>query len=427
MPWTHLHVMPTGSIIPCCYFHMPTIDYGNVNDNNDINELMNHENMKNLRRKFINGQKHDECVKCYMAEDMGEESKRHLFTNKYLDNELRDVVTNTKDNGEIINPPIRYIDVRFGNICNLRCRMCGHHSSSAWYDETVKIENGHGREYGAKKYVHVDCYDLIKKILPDVETIYFAGGEPILYPEHVDILDKLIELNKLDVEIFYNTNLTTLSYKGHCIPDIWKHFDRVMVGASIDGIGSAVEYIRTGASWERIVENFNKVRTHTPHVKIFPTPTIGVLNIENVIEFSKFATLNNWYDMGVFTPNYIVSIDYYNPCIFPKWYKEELEIKYHTHIEWLVSQNTKSAINQIDGFHQIIKFLKNDGGISTDMHEDLLVQLWNTLWLHDKTAGLNWKKSLPSLWNFFIRHAEHSTKWDVIDGDARLVVDKYPK
>ena len=59
-----------------------------------------------------------------------------------------------------------------------------------------------------------------------VEEIYFAGGEPLISDHHYHIIDKLLE-NQIYVHtIRYNTNLSTLTYKGRNIIDIWKELSK---------------------------------------------------------------------------------------------------------------------------------------------------------------------------------------------------------
>jgi hypothetical protein len=51
------------------------------------------------------------------------------------------VKSKTKDDGSIDTEdfPVVYYDLRFGNFCNLKCRMCGPTDSSAWYDDWIKL------------------------------------------------------------------------------------------------------------------------------------------------------------------------------------------------------------------------------------------------------------------------------------------------
>ena len=83
-----------------------------------------------------------------------------------------------------------FLDFRFGNKCNFKCRMCGHDLSTAWYSETKKEYPGD--KFPKPKTIYTDIYDQLIPYFDSVEEIYFAGGEPLLYPEHYKILDHFL-------------------------------------------------------------------------------------------------------------------------------------------------------------------------------------------------------------------------------------------
>ena len=421
-PWTHLHVLPTGQVMPCCFWAQGEVeDYGNFNEHKSVKSTLNHENFKILRKKFLKGQRHAGCKKCYQHDDNKDnnfDSMRKWFNETFKDDEVVDSVLNTQEDGTIETSPIRYLDIRFGNICNLKCRMCGHGLSSTWYDEIKKLVEQEGQPYHNPKFVHVDCYEKIEPLLPYVQQIYFAGGEPILYPEHTKMLDKLIEISNTDCKLRYNTNLSSLHYKKRYMPDIWKNFSDVQVGASIDSMGPNVEYIRTGLKWDRFKSNYETL-LHAGHVDLYPAPTIGILNIEDYIDFAKFIIENKWQEASMFQPNFVAWPEEQNPSILPDWYKDELIEKYKNHITWLDKQNKASAVRQKPGIENVINFIQQNT-IPKHKHEDLLIRLWKRLWNFNNSANLNWTGSCPKLWHFYKKHAEISDRWYVENGTPYL-------
>ena len=40
---------------------------------------------------------------------------------------------------------IEFFDIRYGNFCNLKCRMCGPTDSHMWYPDFIKLTDG--KEY----------------------------------------------------------------------------------------------------------------------------------------------------------------------------------------------------------------------------------------------------------------------------------------
>ena len=88
-----------------------------------------------------------------------------------------------------------------------------------------------------------DIIEWIDSKIDDVKYIHFAGGEPLIMDEHYYILQKLIEKDRTDVKIKYNTNLLKLRFKQHDLLDMWSNFNDIQVSASIDDIDARAEYI----------------------------------------------------------------------------------------------------------------------------------------------------------------------------------------
>ena len=139
---------------------------------------------------------------------------------------------------------LKYWDFRFSNLCNMKCRSCGPRYSSAWVPDAKKL--GYTDQEKVWMIDTIDDqnnYDFLKDQINVVEKIYFAGGEPLIMPEHWQILDMLVENNRFDVKISYNTNALTLTHKNKNAIDYWKQWPpgKVQVWPSIDEIGKRAE------------------------------------------------------------------------------------------------------------------------------------------------------------------------------------------
>ena len=77
----------------------------------------------------------------------------------------------------------------------------------------------------------------------------------MLMDEHYKMLELLIEKNLTHVRLIYNTNFSELTYKKRDVLTMWKQFDSVSVGASLDGMGARGEYMRKGTVWNDIEDN----------------------------------------------------------------------------------------------------------------------------------------------------------------------------
>ena len=125
LPWIHLHVSQNGRVSPCCNNNRYL---GNV-QKNSINKIWNNQPFEELREQFSKDIPDKRCSHCYNIEASGKKSMRQISNQKYA-KELNRVETN--------NPEPIYLDIRFSNICNFKCKTCWHGNSSAWFEEGSK-------------------------------------------------------------------------------------------------------------------------------------------------------------------------------------------------------------------------------------------------------------------------------------------------
>jgi MoaA/NifB/PqqE/SkfB family radical SAM enzyme len=436
-PWTALHVLPDGEAMPCCFWSQEHLsdDFGNLNDYDTVKDLMNHVGYKDLRKKFLKGEKSAGCKKCYGHEENGRTttSGRHYFNNTFNSEKTAERVENTQEDGSA-DPNIVYLDIRFGNICNLKCRMCGYGLSSAWHDDVVKLQaldemhrmtevgpNGPNAKYylnsdnpvtqvNLPKFIHVDCYDKIEPYIQFAEAIHFAGGEPLLYPEHTKILDKLIETNNTKCKLRYNSNLSTLKYKDRDILELWKNFESVALGASIDAMEKGVEFIRSNLKWNVFEKNYNRLLNEAPEIDLSVAVAFGILNAEIYPKFSRYCIENNWTkESPPFNPNFVQYPLEQDVRILPQGYKDHICTLYEQHIEWIEERMKDSTIeysgeNQIDGLKTCINFIREDIR-DDDANKVLIDKLWVKLWSWKiVTPELDWTVQLPELHKFFMEY-----------------------
>ena len=404
-PWSQLHILPDGSALPCCMWDYSKYEdggkFGNINDYSNVSELLNNSKFCSLRQSFVANKKEPGCHRCYYQEKFNKHSSFRSFMNsdKIMTDAVLENVLSMSESGEIDKLNVTYLDIRFGNICNFKCRMCGHHLSSSWFNELMQESKIVGSYLPEKKFIHVNCYDKIEPLLDTVTEIYFAGGEPTLYPEHLKILDRLIEVGNTTLNIRYNTNMSNLKYKGRDFIQVWEKFDNVSIGASIDDQKEILSYIRTGADWNQIYENMNRLIKDTPHIKTVITPTIGIINIETFPIFHKFAIENGWCSMDRYTFGYIDWPQYMNIKNLPVWYQNEMIKIYSEHKNWLIANldnyNVKDSAHIISNVEELIKKLQlpcND-----DVCRKNLITLKEKLELWKLTANIDWEKSIPHI------------------------------
>lgn len=350
LPWVHIYALSNGDAYPCCMMDYSD-PYGSIK-NSSIEEYWNSSRMMSLRSSMMGGKKSSDCKRCHIIEDTGGYSSRQVANKKY--SKYIDLVDVTNKDGHSSKMAIKYLDLRFSNICNFKCRTCGPEQSSHWYSDYNKLE---GSNYSDIKTLFIDdneLWDNLNKILPNIDDIYFAGGEPLIMPEHYYILDYLIENGRTDVPLGYNTNLSKMDYGKKSIYEYWNQFDSVYVGASLDGSGKRAEYIRSGTKWDKIVKNRKELIEKCPDVTMVISPTVSIYNAWHIIDFYL-----EWVDLGlIHTGGFMVNPLHWpakmSVTVLPAELKKEITEKYRSKYHLFSDQQ-----HVVDGFESIINYMNS--------------------------------------------------------------------
>ena len=350
LPWIGIHAWPDGSVFPCCMYNSNT-PLGNINKEN-IADLVNNDEYKKLRQQLLNGEKPAGCNRCYQLEESGVQTLRKSTAVTHSDYEA--AILNSQ---ELTMGDVKYLDVRFSNICNFKCRTCGPELSSKWGAEIPMLKNE--PDPGIIQIPREKFWTYYEKALETADEIVFAGGEALMQEEHYAALQKLIELKKFDTTLMYTTNLSTLKYKQIDLFDIWKKFNKVQIYASLDASGERAEYLRKGTVWKNIVENRKKIAT-LPGVQFYITPTISLFNVWHFPDFYK-----EWVGQGLLDPSNIrLNILTHPPRQQANVLKNKHRIidKWNELIQWLnliiEDDNTKNNVAQ--QFYSVINFLNTE-------------------------------------------------------------------
>jgi len=375
-PWIHLHAYPTGEAYPCCHAEMK-YPVGHCKKNT-LAEIWQGEPMKQLRENMLTETPNPACARCYEQEESGFFSGRRS-ANKHHGHHIKKLESNPFE--------MTYWDIRFSNLCNLRCRSCGHIFSSQWYQDQVKLAGpdwkAHNQVLNYAGRTELDMWEQLEPHLDYVEQIYFAGGEPLLMEEHYRILDELVKRKLFHVRLIYNTNFTHTDLKGRSVFEYWKQFDSVAVGASLDAAGARGEYIRKGTDWAVVEQNRRDMLEVCPQVDFYISPTLSIMNAWHLPDFHRA-----WVEEGLIRPqdlnvNILQDPVHYRIDIAPMKYKQRLRIKFEEHLSWLRSQDPlqratvgfESAINFMmatDNTHLIDTFWRKTHELDSIRNEELL-------------------------------------------------------
>ncbi len=273
-PFTGLATREDGAVKVCCRSH----PIGFIQDA-PLEYHWNSETMTRIRRQVLIGERPKECAPCFSLEDQGVESLRQRHIAGVIPESRITLYPNAVSNmrHDFTMPfEIPTMEIKLNNLCNLKCRMCNPLDSTSWqdWDKVVpfyKKENNYlvstVERLVKKPGQYIGPFDdtdnwwaSFEKLIPHFKRVEFAGGEPLMDPQHYRILDMLKPYGK-NIEIKYATNGTTLGIsKGRTIYDYWPHFRSVAVNVSIDGIHDVYNYIRGNGDFNQVEENIKEIK-----------------------------------------------------------------------------------------------------------------------------------------------------------------------
>jgi len=296
-PFTGLATREDGAIQACCRSH----PVGNIRDNT-LEEIWNNNIMQRIRRQVLNNERPNECAPCFNLEDQGVESLRQRHITATIPESRITLYPNTLLH-EAMPFEFPTMEIKLNNLCNLKCRMCHPMDSTSWNDWTeveefyikeknfmvkvIKDLNLMEKPYLDKFDNNPNWWESFGKLLPYFRRVEFAGGEPLMDPQHYRILDMLKPYGK-NIEIKYATNATTLGIsKGRTIHEYWPHFRSVAVNISIDGIYDVYDYIRGNGDFAVVEENVRNIQNIPNVSRIVGAVAVqvsNVLTLDKIIE-----------------------------------------------------------------------------------------------------------------------------------------------
>ena len=303
LPWVSVETTPVGDVKPCCLAKeaIPNVDL----NTSTLESAFASEYMRDLRQQFINGEQPKTCDRCWDEEAAGRTSKR---MNSFL--RLREMMKTVDVDFTSTDGKLIFLDLKLGNICNLKCRICGSFSSSKWAQEEIEIQKEWPADYknnwphdhlrkGQWPRKNQDFWDNMDKLLPYIRYFEFTGGEPFLISEHFDLLRRAVEQGySKNIEIHYNTNATTFPKEG---VELWPNFKLVEIAFSVDDVGDRFEYQRFGAKWQEVNDNiakFQELKRNNVNIVLQHCLTVNVFNIYYLRE------LFTWMQQQTFDSTY---------------------------------------------------------------------------------------------------------------------------
>jgi organic radical activating enzyme len=361
VPFKELIITGENTVAPCCIVYQE--DWANIDDLQNFNYI-NDEYFVNLRKSFLQNQKNDICRKCWNTESSGFESFRNNRNKKYK--------------GHDYNTSLQFIDLRLSNKCNLQCKMCSSIYSHKIAENELLVHDLGIAKTGPKakeKLIFYSDYNntnymdkvftIIEKNKNTIKGLRLAGGEPMIMPEVMKLIDWLVEEKMFHVELNILTNLTTLNTK--LIKKLEK-FDSCVVSGSIDGTKKYLEYQRFPVSWKVIQNNINKIQN--TKIKFRLNPCWSQLNLLGLSDF--IYTMQN-YNIEFISIQQVLTPTYLDWRVVPMEYRKKL-------IQDLKKIQSSLPRNFDPGYINFINRIEYETKILNDTEKSQLrekIKIWN--------------------------------------------------
>jgi sulfatase maturation enzyme AslB (radical SAM superfamily) len=400
-PFTGLATREDGAIKVCCR----SAPIGFIQDSS-LEEIWNNSTMREVRKQVLCGERPEICKPCFDLEDQGVESLRQRHINGVIPEARINLYPNALQQlREDYTMPFEFptMEIKLNNLCNLKCRMCHPMDSTSWNDWNevkefyvkennylVPVINKLGLETSRYLCPFEDTdnwWESFEKLLPHFRRVEFAGGEPLMDPQHYKILDMLKPYAK-NIEIKYATNGTTLGIsKGRTIHDYWPYFKSVAVNVSLDGIHDVYNHIRTNSNFAEVEKNIKEIKSIPNVSRVVGAFTAQAGNILQAAECINYF-LN---EMGIVFYSHRVS---YPNCLSAQVLPQELKelaiqrleavdkelwsfdiVQQHSILETITRQQIRDNINYLkarDQSHLWKEFLEFNQRLDLSRGQSLL-------------------------------------------------------
>ena len=416
-PWIHIMTQPSSTINFCCVANgQIKKDDGSIlmlNKGDDISTVWNNNHYRKIRKQMIEGERVDGCQPCYELEDLGIPSYRENYIQDWMgfhreaDN-IRQIVDKSIDNDYVVEEAPQYLDFRLGTLCNLRCRMCQSQNSSAIYKELKDeelyteeerqfvVDTSHWGDFSDYTQPWFDDPGFLATVegwLPNVNRLYFTGGEPTIIQRVYWILEKCVELGINDnIDLVFNSNMTNIQPR---FLDLIAKFKSVLMCLSVDGYSTTNDYIRSGSTWSVVDKHIRDYATSDVVGNLLFSPVVQIYNILTITDLIDYAEqlqkeTGRRIDISFLLNNYPKCLDIRNlPQNIRDVAIEKLETWSATSTYFAEDERNKQTVLGL------IKALKEN--YNEDSEHQMQVFKEYTLLL-DSKRNQSIKESIPELW-----------------------------
>ncbi len=323
-PWTHLFVDPVGTFTTCCVGDpRPSADAAGVTiragQRDAIARHWRSQRMSGARADLLAGRRAEVCNTCWRVEDAGGASYRHRAADMLLEPDLAAPAGAA--------PRIQFVDLRLGNFCNLKCRMCIPYSSRLLIPEYKELQEGDEdfwEDMANIAWFDSDVFwqDLLA-YAGDFRRVHLAGGEPMVIARAWAFLRKLKELGlSKNIELSYNTNWTVIP---KWTAEVWSGFKAVDLFISMDGVGPVNELIRRPLKWDEFRRNLDVVEERHAEFNIRHASIHATAQVYNVMRLPELCAYVRGFEFIDPYPHIetVVHPEVFDPRVLPADLKQK--------------------------------------------------------------------------------------------------------
>jgi MoaA/NifB/PqqE/SkfB family radical SAM enzyme len=287
-PWTHAVVTSSGNLAPCCVWKGES-----AHTYKEFDSWVNSDDMRTLRQELHSGTYVESCNHCYSQEKYGRLSTRQVYNvefSKFINLKKLDT-----EDWEVNSEDVCTLDLKLGNLCNLKCVMCSGNYSSQLITEYKQYKNTFDKlDYsvqGVDKDFSWPLSDefrgFLSKFEENLKWIKFTGGEPTLIPYVFDFLSEVKHPSDIAVSLITNGTI----YNDRLF-EVLKKFKIIWLTVSLEGISEHNNMIRYNSEWDIVEQNILKYKKLS-NVRFVINHVLQAFSVKTLIPLLDWCENNN--------------------------------------------------------------------------------------------------------------------------------------
>lgn len=362
-----------GVVRPCCTWVVDE-EWKKENHYTKIADIENWHNSPQVlekREMLERGEWPSNCINCKNAEESGrDDSMRGNGNSAYYNYNEKDIT----------------IEIRPGSVCNFACQSC-------WPDASSRVRHFMDKA-GLIDKNEVDTssitdFKFLSPVSHRIKDIVLLGGEPFYDKNCLKFLKWAVE--NIDANIMIFTNGLYIDYNF-----IEKYKSKITLIFSIDAIGNPADYIRYGSDWDKVKENYFKIKKYE-HVELRVNITTSVYNfcyLENLLDF----LIEYWPNLVTFG---YADEKHLQPNVIPMEKRKNIIESLETIPKkiWNLNIHEHQQHNTVNAINSIINKLKND-----DFNSEQYNYLCSYIEKMDKVKKIKIKDYCPELCDILFHH-----------------------